>query len=393
MAVYHLSVKTISRSAGRSATAAAAYRTGAAILDERTGEVHDYTRKAGVFHSEIVLPSEAPEWASNSSALWNAAEQAETRKNSTVAREFVIALPAELGAGGRNRLAADFAREIAERHRCAVQLAVHRPDKQGDNRNWHAHILCSTRRLGSEGFTEKTRELDDQKSGEVVRWRERWAALQNEHLAARGSAERVDHRSLADQGIERKPTSHLGPAATAIVRRGQSSLVLERIAAETADRLRQARVAGAIERESQQLDAAIIDTSAELHAALQERDRQRQAKQPPTPPPRSPVEAPRAPETVSEYLDHVRAERSAESARLASVGHPYVGPLLDRPLLDGKAHGLIDSGRRALVLIPGDFSDLALGARIGGTLLQTGFQRDKKMLEHATGLKRFGLGR
>ena len=98
MAIYHLSVKTVSRSAGRSATGAAAYRSGERIVDERTGEVHDYTRKGGVLFSEIVTPVDAPEWAFDRSALWNAAEQAETRKNSTVAREFIVALPAELSA-------------------------------------------------------------------------------------------------------------------------------------------------------------------------------------------------------------------------------------------------------------------------------------------------------
>ena len=95
VADYHLSVKTVSRSAGRSATAAAAYRAGVEITDERTGEIHDYTRKGGVVSADLLLPADAPEWAADRAALWNAAEQAEKRKNSTVAREFEIALPAE----------------------------------------------------------------------------------------------------------------------------------------------------------------------------------------------------------------------------------------------------------------------------------------------------------
>ena len=96
MAIFHLSVKTVSRSAGRSATAAAAYRAGVKITDERTGEIHDYTRKGGVESAAVILPDNAPEWARDRAQLWNAAEQAEKRKNSTVAREFEIALPAEL---------------------------------------------------------------------------------------------------------------------------------------------------------------------------------------------------------------------------------------------------------------------------------------------------------
>ena len=124
MAIYHLSVKTISRSAGRSATAAAAYRAGVEIADERTGEIHDYRRKGGVESAELVLPAGAPEWAADRAALWNAAEQAEKRKNSTVAREFEIALPAELSPDERQRLARDFARELVERHGCVADVAI-----------------------------------------------------------------------------------------------------------------------------------------------------------------------------------------------------------------------------------------------------------------------------
>src|SRR3546814_639974 len=115
MASFHLAVKTIGRSAGRSATAAAAYRAGVEITDERTGLVHDYTRKQGVEHSELMLPTDAPEWAADRERLWNAAELAETRKNATVAREYEIALPVELSADERRELALGLARAISER--------------------------------------------------------------------------------------------------------------------------------------------------------------------------------------------------------------------------------------------------------------------------------------
>lgn len=164
MAIYHLSVKTLSRSAGRSATAAAAYRAGVEIVDARTGEVHDYRRKGGVVHSEIVLPVGAPEWARDRSALWNAAEQAEVRKNSTVAREFEIALPSDLSEAGRLALAVDFAKEIVARHGCAVDVAIHEPGREGDTRNHHAHLLLSTRKL-----TLPIRR-GNWISGKVVKW-------------------------------------------------------------------------------------------------------------------------------------------------------------------------------------------------------------------------------
>lgn len=243
MAIYHLSIKTISRAAGRSATAAAAYRTGERITDERTGDRHDYRARRGVESTRLILPDSAPDWAHDRAALWNAAEQAETRKNSTVAREFELALPGELNASERQRLAHDFARELVQRHGCAADVAIHSPGREGDLRNHHAHILLTTRRLGPDGFGEKTRELDDQKSGQVNAWRERFAQLQNERLTAAGIEARVDHRRLDRQGLQRLPGGHLGPTATAIERRtGQPSrkrLDLERAARPARDELDQ----------------------------------------------------------------------------------------------------------------------------------------------------------
>ena len=237
MAIYHLSVKTVSRSTGRSATGAAAYRAGVEIVDERTGLVHDYTRRSGVVSADLSTPANAPAWASDRSALWNAAEMAETRKNSTVAREFELALPDELTPEQRRQLVATFARELVDRHGIAVDAAIHLPDREGDNRNHHAHVLTSTRRLGPEGFGEKARELDDRKTGPelVGQWRERWAELTNLALERAGERGRVDHRSLAAQRaaalgagdqeradrLDRSPTPHLGPVPSADLRRAR----------------------------------------------------------------------------------------------------------------------------------------------------------------------------
>ena len=221
MASFHLAVKTVGRSAGRSATAAAAYRAGVEIADERTGIVHDYTRKQGIEHREIVAPADAPDWVRDRSALWNAAEQAETRKNSTVAREYEIALPAELSADERRNLAVGLAREISERHGVAVDVAIHAPGRQGDQRNHHAHLLTTTRRIGAEGLGEKTRELDQKTSGEVERWRARFAEMQNAALERAQVQERVDYRSYQRQGIEQEATVHMGPNVVAMERRAE----------------------------------------------------------------------------------------------------------------------------------------------------------------------------
>ena len=272
MATYRLSVKVHSRAKGHSAPAAAAYRAAEKLHDARTGELHDYSKKPGVLHAEIVVPTDSPAWAKDREALWNAAEAAEHRKNSCIARDVVISLPAELTAEQRQALALTFASEISKRHHCAVDVALHQPDRRSDDRNFHAHLLCSTRRLGKEGFTEKTRELDNQRSGEIEYWRDRWEKLQNEHLKYYGHDARVDCRSLKDQGIEREPTHHRGPAITGILERGEHSHVAERWQHEANERLLLAKEAGDLERESKALQSSILDLGTDLVAALRERD-------------------------------------------------------------------------------------------------------------------------
>ena len=269
MAIYHLSVKAVSRSAGRSATAAAAYRAGCEIVDQRTGEIHNYTRKGGVESTDIVLPDDAPEWATNRAALWNAAEAAERRKDACVAREFEVALPDELSPAERRRLAVDFAKEMANREGCAVDVAIHAPGKEGDSRNHHAHILRTTRKVGLDGLTDK---LDTEKAGrnrtaDLDAVRTRWAELTNERLRENGIEARVDHRSLKDQGIDRQPTSHMGPAVAAMERRGVKTEVGKRIEDEVADRLVRARAEGDKERELAQASRSVIDLSGDLAAA------------------------------------------------------------------------------------------------------------------------------
>ena len=233
MAIYSASVKTVSRGGGRSATAAAAYRNGEEITDERTGEVHDYRRRTGVEH----VASFAPEGMAPqpSAELWNRAEAAEVRKNARVAREVLVALPAELTPEQRRELAQGIAQALADRYGTAGTLAVHTPDREGDQRNHHAHILMTTRRLEPTGeLGEKTRELDDVKRGpQEVEWvRAMIEARTNHALERAGSAERVDRRSLVEQRaaaleagdleraaeLDRLPTIHEGPRVTAIRR-------------------------------------------------------------------------------------------------------------------------------------------------------------------------------
>ena len=210
MAIFHLSIATLSRSHGRNALAAAAYRSATRLVAAQGGEIFDYSGRRAVAYVEIVLPPAAPDWAADREALWNAVERAERRQNSTVAREFVVALPAELTPLARQALTLQLAGELAARHQCAVDVAIHRPRRAGDTRNHHAHLLCSTRRLNAAGFHVKTRELDDRRSGEVAYWRQRWAMLLNAALACADVPARVDPRSLKAQGIARTPTVKRG---------------------------------------------------------------------------------------------------------------------------------------------------------------------------------------
>ncbi|HAG1192618.1 TPA: MobA/MobL family protein [Salmonella enterica] len=220
MAIFHLSVKTFSRSKGQSATASVAYRAGEKIKCDREGRTHDYTKKGGVLHSEIFLPPNAPSWANDRQQLWNQVEKAEKRKNSTVAREFEVALPYELDKEQRIALVQDFAKQIVERHGCAVDAHLHDDDKRTVKANHHAHIMLTTRKLEQDGFTDKTRELDQKQSGEIVYWREQWAKTVNKHLWEHGIDKQVDHRSLKEQGLEREPTIKMGVNASALERKG-----------------------------------------------------------------------------------------------------------------------------------------------------------------------------
>lgn len=239
MSIFHLSVKPISRSAGRSAVAAAAYRSATLLEERRSGERHDYTRKRDVVHGEIVAPAGAPGWAFDRVELWNAAEAAEKRKDARVARDYELAIPRELSREQGIELVREFAEALVERYGVAVDFNVHRDDPRkwdGSEKGWqgyHAHVMSTTRRLGPEGFGAKAdiEHSDSKRKGlglgsgaeEIQALREIWERLGNRHLERAGSAERLDRRSLAEQGIDREPTVHLGPYVTELERRGVAS--------------------------------------------------------------------------------------------------------------------------------------------------------------------------
>lgn len=245
MAIFRLQIRPVARGSGRTATSAAAYRAGERIRDERTGALYNHSKRQDVLHKEIFLPSKldrtdaGTEWARDRSTLWNRAEKAERQSNSRVAREYQVALPAELSATQRVSLARAFSREVADRYSVAVDLAIHAPRPEGDPRNFHAHLLATTREVTPEGLGPKTgldmtgevrSELGLLPSREEFRaLRARWAELTNEALQAANIEARVDHRTLQAQGIDREPIPYLPRGALAAERRGEQSEVAERI--------------------------------------------------------------------------------------------------------------------------------------------------------------------
>ena len=235
MAIYHLSTKPISRSSGRSAVASIAYRAGIAITDERLGKTYDYSKRHGVLWTGLATPNNVKV---DRNELWNLAEKSENRSNSRTAREIVINIPHELmqgDLGTGNMLAHEFASQLSEKYQVAVDVAVHAPDKQGDNRNFHAHLLLTTRKIeqdrhGNIKLTDKSQlEMSNtqlKKAGllsnqdELKEIRKAWADLTNEYLAEHGIDERIDHRSHKDRGLDTLPTVKMGWQATELERKG-----------------------------------------------------------------------------------------------------------------------------------------------------------------------------
>lgn len=221
MAIYRLSAQVISRGDGRQATAAAAYRSGSRLRDERTGLLFDYRRRGGVVHTAILAPESAPDWMKDRTQLWNAVETVERRKDAQLSREIQLALPHELSHEQRVELVEGFVREAFVERGMVADIAIHGPHREGDERNHHAHVMLTMRELLGDGFGKKVRDWNDKE--QLGEWREQWAAHVNRTLERSGHKDRVDHRSYEDRGIDREPEPKQGPVATQMEREGQES--------------------------------------------------------------------------------------------------------------------------------------------------------------------------
>ncbi len=222
MAIYHCSIKLVQRSKGKSAVAAAAYRSRSTLHDVRQGMTFSYTAATDLVHAEIVG------FDGDRGSLWNIAEAMEKRNDATVAREYEVALPLELDTPDQIELLREFSQWLNDQYGCVVDFALH----SGDGKNPHGHVLTTTRSIDTEGTMSDIkipREWSDKKrkahglhgrKTEVERVRKVWADLSNQALEKAGIEARIDHRSYADQRIDRLPTSHIGPAANAMERDG-----------------------------------------------------------------------------------------------------------------------------------------------------------------------------
>lgn len=230
MASYRLSSQIIGRSNGRTATSAAAYRAAQIIICERTGKMHDYTQKSGVLYTEIIAPEDAPEWVHDRETLWNNVEAVERRKDAQLAREIQLSLPHELDDDTRRILVQHFARDAFVSRGMVADVAIHAPNDLrhgGEGLNHHAHIMLTMRTLDVDGFGKKERSWNATQVLET--WRERWAAYQNEALEKAGIKDRVDHRTLEAQGINREPEIKLGYVASDMERKGKQSALGDEI--------------------------------------------------------------------------------------------------------------------------------------------------------------------
>ena len=258
MTMVHSATKAISRKAGQSAVASAAYRAGDVLDDAKYGKTHDYSKKSGVMSSDIVLPFslKALGVSVDRETLWNTAEAAETRSDSRVAREWLINLPYELDEYDRHQLAINFAQKLCDDMDVIADVCIHRPvmklpfdpnvppsskylregEENPDPRNFHAHILVTTRAplVGANKtlafdpklktpfeWSNKKRKAHDLPSSmqEIKRIREMWVDTANKVLAEY-HLPLMDARSYKDQGLDQQPTIKMGVEATAMERRG-----------------------------------------------------------------------------------------------------------------------------------------------------------------------------
>lgn len=255
MAIFHFSCKTHNRAgeSAKNAVRAAAYRAGATLLDSNTGKQYSYTSKDEVVFSEILAPRNAPEWVADRQRLWSEVEKSEKRIDATLFRDVDLALPNEFDQEQCKTLMRDYITRVMTADGIIVDYAVHWHE---DNK--HAHLMMTTREISGEGFGKKNRDWDSKKF--LHKWRSEWSKCVNEHLNQAGFSDRVDHRSLKAQGLDREPTIHVGPERS----------TTQKIVHERKRRNRRIRSSNKAKEDLEQAGADVARCEVELLAAQQE---------------------------------------------------------------------------------------------------------------------------
>ena len=271
MAIYHFSIKNIGRSNGRSAVAAAAYRSGEKLVDSVYGKEQDYTKKTGIEYKNIYVPSHANENLLDRQTLWNEVEKSELKKNgdlkttARLAKEFEIAFPHEVDADTRKRMLDELAQTLVKNHNVIVDAVIHAPHtKSGsDERNYHAHIMFTTRSINEQGeLGKKAREFNDDGKNLTLAYRELWANMVNRELEQIGTQERVSHLSYSDLKYDLEPTVHEGSKITQLRRQGidtEISLKNDAIKARNAEKIAHEQIIKGLDQEIITTNSVITD--------------------------------------------------------------------------------------------------------------------------------------
>ena len=292
MAIYHFSIKNIGRSNGRSAVAAAAYRSGEKLVDSVYGKEQDYTKKSGIEYKNIYVPSHANENLLDRQTLWNEVEKSELKKNgdlkltARLAKEFEIAFPHEVDADTRKRMLDELAQTLVKNHNVIVDAVIHAPHtKSGsDERNYHAHIMFTTRSINEQGeLGKKAREFNDDGKNLTLAYRELWANMVNRELEQIGTQERVSHLSYSDLKYDLEPTVHEGSMITQLRRQGidtEISLKNDAIKARNAEKLEYEQIIKGLDQEIiatnsvlTDLKRSILNEKEKTHAELPFQDK------------------------------------------------------------------------------------------------------------------------
>ncbi|MBO2714509.1 MobA/MobL family protein [Lactiplantibacillus plantarum] len=360
MAIYHLSLKTISRSKGQSAVASSAYRSGDKLKDRETGETKDFTRKHGVAYSEIQLPTQAPAEYRDREELWNAVQSKESRRNSQLAREVEVALPAELDRDTQVKLVHDYVQQnFVDKGMCA-DWSIH--DKEDGNP--HAHIMLTTRaikkngtwapkqkstylldengakvpqidsktgqqKIGARGrkmwkrTTESYTDWNDRSNAET--WRKSWADSCNRYLKP---GDKIDHRSYERQGVEQVPTIHEGHVAREMGDRSERIQINEKIKTGNTELEGLSAVIAKVQEEARTLRQRIVDL-IELMKKRAEAKRLAKAEQPTqsTPAPRSAEPTPNIADDFLQKLNADKAKRTKPEPLEKSVAGDFLKKL------------------------------------------------------------------